>query len=548
MPPHTHAAHTDLFYVLEGELELRLGDGTVRVPAGTCVAALPLLVHGFRNPGDVEARFLNLHAPGVWARGQEHGLPRERARPVRPRARIAGAAADRERARRRRPADEAAPARAREGAVARRGRARVLRRRRVRRRGRPRASAPRGLLPRARGRARVPRRTARRSARRRAPRSSSRRASCMRSRASAARDSSTCTRPRAASPSTCAASTRAKRSTQPRTTATPSIDAGARPGRRLGRGRGMRLPSLLSRGQGGSMARKDAFTRRAFLKKSGAAGVAVAGGTLVGDRTGSRAGAQVRQAARAAPAHRHLVPGEPLVRPLLRLRAAGSGRAASARRRGYTQPDAAGVGHAPYELTALRDRRSAALVGRRPRPVERRQDGRLLPSTQEFFGDGNISIAVLHGEGAAVLLQPLRQARGSARTTSARVLGPTWPNRFYLMSGTSGGITTNGHWGYGIFDSGSGRSSSTSSTTRRSLEDLLHRLRRRRGRRHRQRRGLLEPVRARPAHDGDARRLPRGLPQRDAPERLVDHPELLDAVRRAPGRRRVASGWASSSR
>jgi thiamine-phosphate pyrophosphorylase len=77
VPPHTHAAHTDFFYVLEGELEFRLGDGTVRVPAGTCVAALPLLVHGFRNPGEVEARFLNLHAPGVWARGQEHGLPRE---------------------------------------------------------------------------------------------------------------------------------------------------------------------------------------------------------------------------------------------------------------------------------------------------------------------------------------------------------------------------------------------------------------------------------------------------------------------------------------
>src|SRR5262245_11067390 len=32
------------------------------------------------------------------------------------------------------------------------------------------------------------------------------------------------------------------------------------------------------------------------------------------------------------------------------------------------------------------------------------------------------------------------------------LLGPTWPNRFYLMSCTSGGITTNGLWGYGIFD------------------------------------------------------------------------------------------------
>lgn len=32
------------------------------------------------------------------------------------------------------------------------------------------------------------------------------------------------------------------------------------------------------------------------------------------------------------------------------------------------------------------------------------------------------------------------------------LLGPTWPNRFYLAAGTSGGITTNGVWGYGIFD------------------------------------------------------------------------------------------------
>jgi thiamine-phosphate pyrophosphorylase len=74
--PHTHAAHTDVFYLLEGTLEFRLGDGTARVPAGSCVAALPLLVHGFRNPAPEEASFLNLHVPGVWARGQKHGLPR----------------------------------------------------------------------------------------------------------------------------------------------------------------------------------------------------------------------------------------------------------------------------------------------------------------------------------------------------------------------------------------------------------------------------------------------------------------------------------------
>jgi phospholipase C len=32
------------------------------------------------------------------------------------------------------------------------------------------------------------------------------------------------------------------------------------------------------------------------------------------------------------------------------------------------------------------------------------------------------------------------------------LLGPTYPNRFYLVGGTSGGITTNGVYGYGVLD------------------------------------------------------------------------------------------------
>jgi thiamine-phosphate pyrophosphorylase len=76
--PHTHAEHLDVFHVLEGTLECRAGDGTVRVPAGSTVGAPPLLVHGFRNPSDDEdATYLNLHAPGGWARGKQAGLPPE---------------------------------------------------------------------------------------------------------------------------------------------------------------------------------------------------------------------------------------------------------------------------------------------------------------------------------------------------------------------------------------------------------------------------------------------------------------------------------------
>ena len=64
---HVHRRHTDLFYVLAGELTLRLGpEGReTTVPAGTLARVPPLVVHGFRNGSEAELRYLNLHAPGV---------------------------------------------------------------------------------------------------------------------------------------------------------------------------------------------------------------------------------------------------------------------------------------------------------------------------------------------------------------------------------------------------------------------------------------------------------------------------------------------------
>jgi quercetin dioxygenase-like cupin family protein len=63
---HVHHRHTDFFYVLEGELTVRLGvdDELVTVPAGTLARVPPGVVHGFRNGSDAEVRYLNLHAPG----------------------------------------------------------------------------------------------------------------------------------------------------------------------------------------------------------------------------------------------------------------------------------------------------------------------------------------------------------------------------------------------------------------------------------------------------------------------------------------------------
>jgi mannose-6-phosphate isomerase-like protein (cupin superfamily) len=64
---HVHHRHTDLFYVIAGELTMRLGPQgeEARVPAGSLVRVPPGVVHGFRNGSAAEVRYLNLHAPGV---------------------------------------------------------------------------------------------------------------------------------------------------------------------------------------------------------------------------------------------------------------------------------------------------------------------------------------------------------------------------------------------------------------------------------------------------------------------------------------------------
>jgi quercetin dioxygenase-like cupin family protein len=63
---HVHREHTDMFFVLEGELTVLLGTegDTAVVAAGTLARVPPLVVHGFRNGSDAEVRYLNFHAPG----------------------------------------------------------------------------------------------------------------------------------------------------------------------------------------------------------------------------------------------------------------------------------------------------------------------------------------------------------------------------------------------------------------------------------------------------------------------------------------------------
>ena len=62
---HIHYHHTDLFYVLEGELTVKVAeDEAITAGAGTLVTIPPMVVHGFRNASDADVKYLNLHTPG----------------------------------------------------------------------------------------------------------------------------------------------------------------------------------------------------------------------------------------------------------------------------------------------------------------------------------------------------------------------------------------------------------------------------------------------------------------------------------------------------
>lgn len=78
--PHVHREHSDLFYVLEGELTVFAGPGRTDhvLPAGTLALAPPLVVHGFRNASDADVAYLNFHAGGggfaAYIRGDAPGF------------------------------------------------------------------------------------------------------------------------------------------------------------------------------------------------------------------------------------------------------------------------------------------------------------------------------------------------------------------------------------------------------------------------------------------------------------------------------------------
>lgn len=119
---------------------------------------------------------------------------------------------------------------------------------------------------------------------------------------------------------------------------------------------------------------------------------------------------------------------------------------------GYAQPDAAGGAHKPFELRQL----SSPAPNQDWRASHAQFDGGKMDgffqTAQAYNGDGMAALGYYTANELPFYYSLLDNSALCANYFCS-VLGPTLPNRFFLMSGTSGGITTNRIGGYGAFDS-----------------------------------------------------------------------------------------------
>ncbi|HEY5059751.1 MAG TPA: alkaline phosphatase family protein [Gaiellaceae bacterium] len=189
-------------------------------------------------------------------------------------------------------------------------------------------------------------------------------------------------------------------------------------------------------------------TRRVFLRQTGTAGLALLGGTLW------------KTAPAAARARRGALPLKHLVISCQENRAFDHyfGYAPAVQAKGYGPPksytlrDAQGKRHAPFHLTQL----SSPDPGHSWGNVHLQADGGKMDGFYESAalttGDGRNGIGYYTAQELPFYYSLFADA-GLCANYHCSVLGPTWPNRLYFVSGTSGGITTNGVFGYGVFDS-----------------------------------------------------------------------------------------------
>jgi phospholipase C len=192
------------------------------------------------------------------------------------------------------------------------------------------------------------------------------------------------------------------------------------------------------------------LTRRTFLRKTGTAGGAVLGGTLWAT---APAAARARRVRKASTPLRHVIVScqenrsfDHYYGSAPEVRAKGYGFDAS-----YSNPDANGVRHYPFEFTSLTTTDPPHDWGSVHAQVNGGAMDGFYKSAAAAVGDGNAALGY-YTAAELPFYYSLFDNSALCANYFCSVLGPTWPNRFYFAAGTSGGITTNGVWGYGVFD------------------------------------------------------------------------------------------------
>ena len=112
---------------------------------------------------------------------------------------------------------------------------------------------------------------------------------------------------------------------------------------------------------------------------------------------------------------------------------------------GYSQPNGAGGFVEPYHFTSP----STPDIGHSWKATHGEWDGGNMDG---FYVTDGINCMGYYTAADLPFYYSLHDQFTLCGNYFCSLLGPTWPNRFYLAAATSGGITTNGIWGYGVFD------------------------------------------------------------------------------------------------
>jgi phospholipase C len=111
----------------------------------------------------------------------------------------------------------------------------------------------------------------------------------------------------------------------------------------------------------------------------------------------------------------------------------------------YAQPDGRGGFVTPYHFTSL----STPDIGHSWSAMHGEYDGGAMNG---FYTTDGIDCLGYYTQQDLPFYYSLFTNFTLCANYFCPVMGPTYPNRFYLAAGTSGGITTNGIWGFGVFD------------------------------------------------------------------------------------------------